>query len=191
MIYRYRATLPGSKVFYRVYEIKGDMTLFSFNSFILNDLGFAPDQMVVFDSLDADGVLCSQYGLFDMGDGSIDKVTFDQMIAKGETVLHYVFDLRNERYICLTFEGEGEFSLKMSYPCMLDGKGPNPDQFNPKYEDPEEYNPATRRIGKILKPGDGVPVDDDDDDDFDDDEDDDEKEDDELLVDEDFEGDDE
>ena len=87
MIFKYKATIPESKTFVREYEVKSDMNLFKFNSFILNDLGFAPDQMVIFRGIDANGVLCSEYGLFDLGDGSMDKVTFADVVAKGETEL--------------------------------------------------------------------------------------------------------
>ena len=92
MVYTFRATIPESKVFYRVYEIKGDMTLFRFNSFITDNLGFSPDQMVMFEGYDEKGALCSEYGLFDMGDGAMDTVTFDKVLERGETELHFVFD---------------------------------------------------------------------------------------------------
>ncbi|MDD2293214.1 MAG: hypothetical protein PHD07_03255 [Bacteroidales bacterium] len=146
MIYTYRALIPESKVFFRVYEVKSEMTLFSFNAFILNDLGFAPDQMVLFRGYDKKGVLCSEYGLFDMGDGAIDAVSFEKMIRKGEVEFHYVFDLREERYIRFLYEGEGEFSNKISYPCMISEKGRNPDQFSKRYEDIDEYGEAHEPI---------------------------------------------
>ena len=85
MVYQFRATIPESKIFFRVYEIKGDMSLFKFNLFLVDDLGFSPDQMVLFEGYDAAGTLCSEYGLFDLGDGSMDTVTFDKVAARGES----------------------------------------------------------------------------------------------------------
>lgn len=85
MVYQFRATIPESKIFYRVYEIKGEMTLFKFNSFIIDDLGFSPDQMVLFEGYDEKGALDGEYGLFDLGDGAMDTVTFDDVVGKGET----------------------------------------------------------------------------------------------------------
>lgn len=135
MVYQFRATIPESKVFYRVYEIKGDMTLFRFNSFIIDNLGFSPDQMVLFEGYDADGNLCGEYGLLDMGDGTMDTVTFDKVVSRGETELHYLFDLRNGRYIRLVLEGEAPYSPMRAYPALVEEKGQNPDQFRIRYEE--------------------------------------------------------
>ena len=135
MVYQFRATIPESKVFYRVYEIKGDMTLFRFNSFITDNLGFSPDQMVLFEGCDAKGVLCSEYGLFDMGDGAMDTVTFDKVLERGEVELHYLFDLRNDRYIKLVYEGEADYLPMRAYPALVEEKGQNPDQFHARFEE--------------------------------------------------------
>lgn len=135
MVYQFRATIPESKIFFRVYEIKGEMTLFRFNSFIIDDLGFSPDQMVLFEGYDEKGEFCSEYGLFDMGDGAMDTVTFDKVVEKGEVELHYLFDMRNERYIKLVLEGEAVFSPMRSYPYLLEEKGQNPDQFRARFEE--------------------------------------------------------
>ncbi len=135
MVYTFRATIPESKVFYRVYEIKGDMTLFRFNSFITDNLGFSPDQMVMFEGYDEKGALCSEYGLFDMGDGAMDTVTFDKVLERGETELHFVFDLRNDRYIRLVYEGETGYLPMRAYPALVEEKGQNPDQFRARFEE--------------------------------------------------------
>lgn len=135
MVYQFRATIPESKIFFRVYEIKGEMTLFKFNSFIVDDLGFSPDQMVLYEGYDEAGKLCSEYGLIDLGDGAMDTVTFDSVVQRGETELHYLFDLRNDRYIRLVLEGETSFSPLRVYPCLIDEKGQNPDQFRARYEE--------------------------------------------------------
>ena len=135
MVLQFRATIPESKVFYRVYEIKGDMTLFKFNSFIIDNLGFPPDQMVMFEGYDEKGTLCSEYGLFDMGDGAMDTVTFEKVLQRGETELHYLFDLRNDRYIKLVYEGEVSYLPMRAYPALVEEKGQNPDQFRARFEE--------------------------------------------------------
>jgi hypothetical protein len=168
MVYQFRATIPESKIFFRVYEIKGEMTLFRFNSFITDDLGFSPDQMVLFEGYDEKGALCSEYGLFDMGDGAMDTVTFDDVVQRGETELHYLFDLRNNRFIKLVFEGECPFSPMRSYPFLSEEKGQNPDQFRARYEEaPAVPTLHPRRdAARFDDPEDDL------DDDFDDDDDD-------------------
>ena len=168
MVLQFRATIPESKVFYRVYEIKGDMTLFRFNSFITDNLGFSPDQMVMFEGYDEKGTLCSEYGLFDMGDGAMDTMTFEKVLARGETELHYVFDLRNDRYIKLVYEGETSYLPMRAYPALIEEKGQNPDQFRVRYEE-EPVVPKlhpSRDLDKFAAL--------DDEDDFDDEEDEDE-----------------
>lgn len=178
MIYRYKATIAESKLFMRVYEVKGDMNLFRFNQFIVNDLGFAPDQMVVFEGYGADGAMTGEYGLFDMGDGAIDKVTFEQTVKKEETELHYVFDLHNDRCIKLELLGEGEYVPMRSYPFLSEEKGVAPDQFKKMVE---EVIPVAKPLGDDF---------DDDDDNLDDDDDGDNDNDTEEIYDENEEGED-
>ncbi len=137
MILRFRATIPQSKIFYKVYAVDGGMDLFDFNTFILGDLGFAPDQMVLFEGYDGGGKLCGEYGLFDMGDGSMDKITFEKLARKGQTELHYIYDMRNDRYIRLVMEGEETLPPTTLLPCLLEEKGHAPEQFSVAYEDYE------------------------------------------------------
>lgn len=139
MIYKYKATIPGSKVFLREYEIKGETSLYSFHEFLLNDLGFAPDQMVVFRGLDDKEKVLSEYGLFDMGDGTMDTVTLTKTVSKGEVNLLYVFDLRKDRVIKLTFAEEVEPSFRASYPRLVAEKGRNPEQFAKGYDDFDQF----------------------------------------------------
>ena len=184
MIYRFRATIPESKVFFRIYEVVPDMNLYAFHNFIMADLGFAPDQMVFFEAYDRNGRMTGQYALFNLGDGAMDQTTFADVIAKEQCVLHYVFDMRSGRNVRLEFEGEDEYSPRVDYPCKVDEKGVNPDQFSAKYEDAE---PVSLAPSKTRSHSDEDLDDedfDDDDEDLDDEDGDEEEE--ELLVDEDF-----
>lgn len=169
MVYQFRATIPESKIFFRVYEIKGETTLFKFTSFINDDLGFSPDQMVLYEGYDEHGELSSEYGMIDLGDGAMDTVTFDKVLKRGETELRYLFDMRNNRYIRLVLEGEAEFSPLRIYPCLVDEKGQNPDQFRPRFEE----EPAVPKLHPSRDPKATLEDDDLDDDDLDDDDDDD------------------
>ncbi len=169
MVYQFRATIPESKIFFRVYEIKGETTLFKFTSFINDDLGFSPDQMVLYEGYDEHGELSSEYGMIDLGDGAMDTVTFDKVLKRGETELRYLFDMRNNRYIRLVLEGEAEFSPLRIYPCLVDEKGQNPDQFRPRFEE----EPAVPKLHPFRDPKAALEDDDFDDEDLDDDDDDD------------------
>lgn len=140
MVYKYKASIPGSKVFMREYEIKGDTSLYRLHDFLVNDLDFSPDQMVAFRGLDEVDKLRSEYGLFDMGDGSMDMVTVQGTIAKGEVNLLYVFDLRKDRVIKLSLMGEVEESRRASYPRLVAEKGRNPEQFANGYDDLDQYS---------------------------------------------------
>ena len=140
MVYKYKASIPGSKVFMREYEIKGETSLYKLNDFLINDLDFAPDQMVEFRGADAKGKVKSEYGLFDLGDGSMDMVTIEKTIAKGEEILEYVFDLRKDRVITLTLMGEVAAHPRASYPRLVAEKGRNPEQFADKYDDLDQYS---------------------------------------------------
>lgn len=136
MIYKFRASIPGSKVFMREYEVEGNSTLYEFNEFLVNDLGFSPDQMVVFKGIDKSGEERSEYGLFDMGDGSMDEVTVERAVTKRKEVeLHYLFDLRRSRYIKLDFIEILQEQPRISYPRLVAEKGRNPEQFSKTYED--------------------------------------------------------
>jgi len=134
-VYKYRATLPKHKSFLREYDIKAETKLYKLHDFLQNDLGFSPDQMVLFRGVDKDGVVLHQYGLFDLGDGSMDNVTLEKTLSRGEESLQYVYNLQSNLYIVLTFVSEAEFMVKESYPRLLVEKGRNPDQFSSVYED--------------------------------------------------------
>ena len=138
-IYKFRASIEGSKVFMREYEVKAGMTLYDFHDYLIGDLDFAPDQMVLFRGLDAVGNIKSEYGLFDMGDGSMDSITIEDLLAKKENLFLYVFDVRKDRSILFTFVEEVNEHPRASYPRLTAEKGRNPDQFAKRYDDMEQF----------------------------------------------------
>lgn len=139
MIYKYKASIPGSKIFMREYEVKGDISLFDLHKFLLHDLGFVPDQMVAFKGIDNKGKVISVYGLFDMGDGTMDSVSVEDTYKRGETKLVYVYDLHNDKVIELDFVETLEEERRASYPRLVAEKGRNPDQFAKKYDDLDQF----------------------------------------------------
>ena len=152
-VYRYRASIPGSKVFMREYEIKGNTSLYDLHEYLLNDMGFSPDQMVVFRGLNSIDKVKSEYGLFDMGDGAMDEVTIQDLIDKEEVAILYVFDLHKERCIKLSFEGETVELIRASYPRLVAEKGRNPEQFAKGYDDFDQF------IEPVDDGGDDVSID--------------------------------
>ena len=147
MIFRFKATIAGSKTFLRVYEVKASQTLYELHEHIQNELGYAPDQMIEFRTLDKKGKQKHEYGLFDMGDGSIDNISLQALYQNDELSLLYVFDIRNNRAIRLDFMEEDEGNPRKVYPLTIEEKGSAPDQFSAKvidddeisFTDPEEY----------------------------------------------------
>ncbi|MDR0582665.1 MAG: plasmid pRiA4b ORF-3 family protein [Prevotellaceae bacterium] len=143
MIYRFTATVASLKGFMRRYELRGADTLYDFHEHIVNDLNFAPDQMVLFRVESAKGKPLKEYGLFDLGDGSMDEISIEKLVKQQETTLLYVFDMRDNRVLRLSFVGTDEELPRKSYPRTSDEKGDAPSQFLDRqgpeaYEDDEE-----------------------------------------------------
>ena len=143
MIYRYKASLPKSKTFLRVYEAKTITTLYGLHHFLQNDLSFAPDQQVFFKTFDAEGQAMHTYGLFDMGQGAMDQVRLETLVGRGETVVHYVFDSFNKRALVLQYEDTDEELPRKVYPRTVQERGAAPDQFN------EDASPLELTIEEI------------------------------------------
>lgn len=138
MVYKFKASIVGNKIFMREYEIKGSMSLYALHLFLQNDLGFAPDQMVVFRGLNSSDKVKGEYGLFDLGDGSMDSVSLEKVIAKKEIKLQYVYDIYKDKSINLELISTEEESLRRSYPRLVAEKGRNPEQFSDNYDDFEQ-----------------------------------------------------
>jgi len=138
MVYKFKASIAGNKIFMREYEIRGTMTLYSLHLFLQNDLGFAPDQMVVFRGLNSTDKVKSEYGLFDLGDGAMDSISLEKVIGKGEVKLQYVYDIYKDKAISLELLSTEEESPRRSYPRLVAEKGRNPEQFSDNYDDFEQ-----------------------------------------------------
>ena len=140
-ILRYKITFPLNKVFFREYELNDNITLFSLNKFLVNDLDFAPDQMIAFRGYDKDGKLKAMWGLFDFGSGTIDGVSLERTLECGAVTLHYVFDINANKYMVLSLVGEVEQIPHISYPRLVAEKGRIPGQFDSKFDTLDNLTP--------------------------------------------------
>jgi hypothetical protein len=138
MVYRYKATIVGNKIFLREYEIKGSISLYSLHLFLQDDLGFAPDQIVMFRGLDKHNKVKGEYGLFNLGDGAMDSISLEKVINAGQLKLLYVYDIYKDRFITLEFMSKEEELARRPYPRLVAEKGKNPDQFSDNYDDYEQ-----------------------------------------------------
>lgn len=132
MVYKYRVTLTGIKGFYRVYEVKPEMSLYTFHKRMRADLDFPQDQLILFKALSADGTVVARYGLFDLGNGTVDAVSMAETVKAGVASFVYFYDVPNRKSVNVTFEGEEEASAAV-FPALVDSKGPNPIEFENGY----------------------------------------------------------
>lgn len=174
MIYRFKASIPGSKVFMREYEIPGDYTLFKLHTWLTAQLEFNPDQIVAFRGIAATGKAKSLYGLFDMGDGAMDAVTIEQCIKKGEITIQYIYNIQRGSIIQLSLVEEDILpEPRAIYPRLIAEKGKDPDQFEKYVDDEQIPEPQAKKRRNFADMDDDdlddEPEDDDEDDDDDDD----------------------
>ena len=161
MVLKYRVSLPGIKGFARLYEVKANMTLYSFHKQMRADMDFPQDQLVLFKALDKDGAVVAKYGIFDLGAGTIDSVTVEQTLKAGAVSFVYFYDTTNVKSVNVTFEGEAEPRKHVVYPLLVEAKGPNPIEFENGYVAYEDLPDDKKKAASQ----------DDDDEDFDDDDD--------------------
>lgn len=144
MIYSYRVTLAGIKGFYRIYEMSGATTLYDFHKQMRSDMEFAQDQLIMFKALDDVGGVVARYGLFDLGNGTVDKVTVEQTAKAGVKSFIYFYDVLNKKSVIVTLEGirEGNGGI----PMIVDSKGPNPIEFENGYVAFEDLPDSQRHL---------------------------------------------
>ena len=131
MVYKYRVTLAGIKGFYRVYEMRGETTLYEFHKQMRADMEFPQDQLIMFKAMDAGGGVLARYGLFDLGSGTVDNVTVAQTVKNGVASFLYFYDVPNRKSVIVTFEGVEE--KPECSPTIVEVKGPNPIEFENGY----------------------------------------------------------
>jgi hypothetical protein len=175
MVYQIRVTLAGIKGFYRVYKMDGACTLYEFHKQMRADLEFPQDQLIMFKALDAEGGVVARYGLFDLGSGTVDKVTIEQTVKAGIASFIYFYDVPNKKSVILTFEGSEEGVCPS--PVIVETKGPNPIEFENGYVAFEDLPDSQRHLpgqkpdwlGELGSSSAGSDAEDEDEDDEDDD----------------------
>ena len=163
MIYSYRVTLAGIKGFYRIYEMSGSTTLYDFHKQMRSDMEFAQDQLIMFKALDDVGGVVARYGLFDLGNGTVDKVTVEQTAEAGVKSFIYFYDVLNKKSVIVTLESirEGNGGI----PMIVDSKGPNPIEFENGYVAFEDLPDSQRHLPGQKPDWDSLEEDDDKDED--------------------------
>jgi len=132
MVFRVRVTLAGIKGFFRLYFISGATTLYDIHKQLRSDLEFAQDQIIMFKALDVTGGVVARYGLFDLGSGTVDRVSLEDAVKAGTDSMVYFYDVTNRKSVILTIEGEAE-GEKVSGLVLKESKGPNPIEFENGY----------------------------------------------------------
>ena len=167
MIFKLRVTLKGIKGFYRVYNVSGKASLYDFHKQLRSDLEFPQDQLIMFKAMTVDGDVLGRYGLFDLGSGTVDQVSLEDVIKLGATDFVYFYDVTNRKSVNITVEGEVTEVRGAGKIVLVDEKGPVPLEFENGYVAFEDLPPSERHL-----PGEGDDDDEDFDEDFDDEEDD-------------------
>lgn len=165
MIVRYRVSIAGIKGFARVYELRSDMTLYDFHKIMRDDLDFSHDLLIQFKALDPAGSLVARYGMFDLGYGSVDKVTLQDTIKAEVASFVYFYDVTNRKSLVVTYEGTVDEVPSREYPALVETKGPNPIEFENgyvAYEDlPEDqrHMPTKPNWDNVLSDDDSLDAD--------------------------------
>ena len=160
--------MAGLKGFARVYDLKPTTTLYEFHKLLRSELEFPQDQLIQFKALDADGGLVARFGLFDLGAGAVDTVTFKQTVAKGIASFVYFYDVANRKSVIITYEGEVADVPGALYPLLVETKGPVPAEFENGYVAYEDLPDDQKHLRNLKAASDDDDFDDDDDDDDDD-----------------------
>ena len=132
MVFKVRVNLAGIKGFYRLYSISGNTTLYDIHKQLRSDMEFAQDQIIMFKAMDVTGGVVARYGLFDLGSGTVDRITLEEAVKAGADTLIYFYDVTNRKSVILTVEGEA-VGERISGVVLRESKGPNPIEFENGY----------------------------------------------------------
>ncbi len=143
MTYRLKVSLPGIKGFARIYEVNSKNTLYQLHKQMVADMEFPMDQVVLFKAMDITGAVVAKYATFDLGNGSIEDISFAHVVENEIVDFTYFYDTINKKNVIITFEGEGDTTAVT--PTLVDSKGPNPEAFLNGYVAFEDLPPEKRR----------------------------------------------
>jgi len=129
-IYKYKITIAGNKNFVRECEVEDNSTLYDLHRYIQKDLDFDEAQLAVFFISNQKWERVKAIPLFDLGDGSMDSISINDLISDEENNLLYVFDMYNNRQLQIEFMFEVEETPRTTYPKTVLSKGNPPNQFS-------------------------------------------------------------
>ena len=133
MAYKYKVTLNGTRGFFRIYELKSTSNLYSFHKKMRGDMDFPQDQMILFKAFNRAGEVSARYSMFDMGAGTIDSVSIEKTLDKGEVSFVYFYDTTNKKSVNIEYLGECDDKPNSLYPLLTESLGPNPIEFENGY----------------------------------------------------------
>ncbi|MBP3202500.1 MAG: hypothetical protein J6M31_02710 [Bacteroidales bacterium] len=162
MNYKLTVTLAGIKGFFRIYRCSGDTTLYALHKQIRADLEFPQDQQILFKALSSADEVVARYALFDLGSGTVDRISLDAAVADGSAKFVYFYDVTNKKSVNISIE-EDSAPGRAGLPVLVESKGPNPIEFENGYVAFEDLPEKQRHL-----PGEEEDLDDDED--FDDEE---------------------
>lgn len=173
MNYRYKVTLAGIKGFFRVYNVNGANSLYTFHKQLRADLEFPMDQPILFKALDEAGNVVARWALVDLGAGTVDTVKISDTIKQGVASFVYFYDIASKKSVIITLEGE--VNEPVAGPTLIESKGPIPLEFENGYVAFEDLPEEHRHLPGEHHHCDDDECDDDDDEDLDDEDEDDEE----------------
>ena len=99
MVFKLRVTLSGIKGFFRVYNVNGATTLYDLHKQLRSDMEFPQDQPILFKALAADDSVVGRYALFDLGYGTVDRMSLEKVAEAGTVSFVYFYDVTNRKSV--------------------------------------------------------------------------------------------
>lgn len=136
MVFRFRMLSDENDNFVRDYEVKYDMSLLEFHTFILRSLEYE-ECMASFFTADERWEKLREFTLVEMGnDGEeapqlMEQVSLGQIIHSKRDRLIYLFDLFGNRAYYLELTGSYEADPGALYPREIYARAEVPDQYDP------------------------------------------------------------
>ncbi len=133
MVFRFRLIGTDEHPFYRDFEIMENQTFFDFHTAILDELGYAKNQLASFFLADDNWEKGLEINLFDMAEDSFTPVTdmdikLHELIGGRNRRLLYVFDFFSDRAFYLELNMVIPPGNDKDYPCCISGSGAPPRQ---------------------------------------------------------------
>lgn len=143
MVFKFRMLSDEKDNFARDYEVRYDMPLADFRTFVRNSLGYSPAEMVSFFKSDAEWEKLEEFTSIDVGVEDVDidphddiepprfmgDLTLKEIIWEKFDRLIYVFDVFSERQFYLQLIEIKPVEKESDYPRMTFTEGEPPVQF--------------------------------------------------------------